>query len=383
MVRPNKRFVSMWNPFTPSAVGIPEIEMHKIHNKPYVAALNYLSEISGKKCTSDYITDRIMPYKIRDLSVIWNFWPISMRTSRSSRLYRMQWSLLGALSLAYCRPDVVFFNMSGLGSPFNRLLGRICLLLRIPYVVIIGGQNVSYSSQQVQYFSGATCIVTHTTLQRQKMEAQLGVNFGCFNVMSLGIDTNLFCPGLKRNSSIGPNLLYVGRIMQVKGIEIAISALPYIKRYFPNVKLHLVGPFGDERYKRLLCEFIDRHALQENTEFHGLVPYQKLPKWYRDADLLLLPSQSESFGMVAVESMACGTPVVALRGSGAPEEIISHGFDGLLLEEDNFGSAIVELLDNRKRLFRMRREARQKIETSYSLDITKNKMLEIVYSSID
>ncbi len=75
--------------------------------------------------------------------------------------------------------------------------------------------------------------------------------------------------------------------------------------------------------------------VKDNINFVGSVEQKQLVPYYQKANLLLLPSAHESFGMVMVEAMACGTPVVALKGSGGPDEIIENGINGILTTKES------------------------------------------------
>ena len=84
------------------------------------------------------------------------------------------------------------------------------------------------------------------------------------------------------------------------------------------------------------------------------------------ADLLLFPSKHESFGMVAVEAMACGTPVVALQGSGGPDEIINDGLNGVLSPQLKYSKVVFELISNQDRLKKLSHQCRLDVIENWS-----------------
>ena len=90
------------------------------------------------------------------------------------------------------------------------------------------------------------------------------------------------------------------------------------------------------------------------------------------ADLLLLPSAHESFGMVMVEAMSCGTPVAALKGAGGPDEIIENGINGILSTPENYNNAILNYFKNTKVQIELSKQARLKVLNAYSLNTTIN-----------
>jgi len=115
----------------------------------------------------------------------------------------------------------------------------------------------------------------------------------------------------------------------------------------------------------------------------GAVPYEELPQWYAAADLFIFPSPLESFGFVVVESMACGTPVVALRGSGGPEEIITHRVDGILTDLPNLALEAIGLLSNPEHMKQMGDRAVEKINEKYTMEQTVAKLLSLLDKSLE
>ncbi|MBK8023632.1 MAG: glycosyltransferase [Chloroflexi bacterium] len=109
--------------------------------------------------------------------------------------------------------------------------------------------------------------------------------------------------------------------------------------------------------------------------------YDQLVSWYQNADFFLLPSTPglESFGMVVVESLACGTPVVALKAEGGgPNEIVTHGEDGFLVHADQIGRTLLQALEQPEAMARMRLAARRKAVEQYSIGVTQSAFFDIV-----
>lgn len=163
------------------------------------------------------------------------------------------------------------------------------------------------------------------------------------SVIPCGVNLDLFRTiekGLARDY-LGFNgeqiILFVGRIVPLKGIDRLLLALKCLKER-DHVKLLVIG--GDEqcqsevdRLKNLSKDL----RIKDSVEFLGLVEQQKLPYFYSAADLCVFPSHYESFGLVALESLACGTPVVA-TDVGDLGNIILEGKTGYVVHDNDPGS---------------------------------------------
>ena len=124
----------------------------------------------------------------------------------------------------------------------------------------------------------------------------------------------------------GELLIHVGRVAPEKDVAFLLRAFPGLQRRRPGIKHLFVGTGPElERSKR----FVQRHGLAEDVLFTGFVPDEELPAYYAAADVMTVASQFETQGMVALEAMACGKPVVAVDYRAFPE-YIQDGHNGFL-----------------------------------------------------
>jgi D-inositol-3-phosphate glycosyltransferase len=132
----------------------------------------------------------------------------------------------------------------------------------------------------------------------------------------------------------------VGRIERLKGIDTLLESVAVVSRFCAgrNLKVLIVGG-GDqtEDENAELRRVVQLHRdlnLQEQVEFVGSKPQEMLPLYYSAADITIMPSHYESFGLVAVESMASGTPVIASNVGGL-SYTVKNGETGFLVPEEN------------------------------------------------
>lgn len=165
------------------------------------------------------------------------------------------------------------------------------------------------------------------------------------------------------------NVLFVGRLVQPKGIEYLIRAMPQVLREIPEAKLVVIGEGEELRNLTNLARKLD---LKNKVEFRGFVKFKELVKSYLEASVLVLPSftRLENFGIVLLEAMACKTPVVASDILGVRENIHngnSNG-NGLLFppkDVDKLADSIIRILSDEKKVRRMGEAGRKLVKEKY------------------
>lgn len=361
--------VTIFHPFSPPVVGISEDIVPRSHSRPHVLAMMRLAA-EGYVTTMEYMTDRLLPYTASDAGVEWKFWPVSKRWSADHKKWRKQSSLLAWFRFRFNTPDVSIINMSGHLSPFSHTIAGIILQRKKKYVAMVGGVHLNLTAKAAKYYKEAHHILVHTRIQKQQMEAMPELK-GCdIRVFPLGVDCNKYIPA-PRVANQGVKLLYVGRITQLKRIHLAIDALELlIKSGFTDATLRIIGPQSQEAYFNHLNQLIKEKQLESSVQFEGFVEHGKIIKYYQEADLFVFPSEHESFGMVMIESMACGTPVVAIEGSGGPVDVITNGIDGIISTVEGYAQSVLDVFKTPGKLDVLKLNARKTAVEQYSLDET-------------
>jgi D-inositol-3-phosphate glycosyltransferase len=170
-----------------------------------------------------------------------------------------------------------------------------------------------------------------------------------------GVDHAFFGPGESRQArralglpDHGPLLLFVGRIQPLKGTHLAIESLAALRERGTEATLVVVGgPSGAQGQETLddLVRLADERSVSQAVIFRPAQPHELLSSYYRAADVTVVPSRSESFGLVALESLACGTPVVA-SAVGGLTTLVHDGVTGALIDggdADAYATAIEQI----------------------------------------
>ena len=360
--------MTLWHPFSAQAVGLSEESIPSIHSKPHINAMQLL-HAEAWQTSANYLSIRRRPYKVAVDGIKWRFWPTVGREHQ----YRKEYSLWALWHVLTAVPDVTVINVSGHGCRLARHLAAVCRARGKSYIAMIGGVEFTLDQQQTEYFQRAACIITHTHAQKEQVERLLRVSESRIVVMPLGVDPARFKPASVASPTDELRLLFVGRWQPVKGIQHALLALRQVRDTYPNARLTLIGPQSDPEYTTVIQQQIADLGLGELVHILGTLPYDELLRWYQQSHFLLLPSApgKESFGMVMVESLACGTPVVALAApTGGAAEIVSHEVNGLLVQPNQMADAIVSAFADAARYADMRAAARRTAVEQYSLNST-------------
>ena len=184
-------------------------------------------------------------------------------------------------------------------------------------------------------------ITANSVAEVQQLAELYGADPKRIEVVAPGVDAAFFSAGSRRGAraALGlgdePVLLFVGRIQPLKGLSVAVETLIGLGEDYGDARLLVVGgasgPDG-ERELRRLDDAVRLHRLQGRVSLVDPQPHHLLSTYYRAADVCLVPSRSESFGLVALEASACGVPVVAADVGGL-RTLVDQGRNGFRIAE--------------------------------------------------
>jgi len=205
--------------------------------------------------------------------------------------------------------------------------------------------------------------------EKEMIGSLYGVPSQRITVVPCGVDTDVFRPldkaAMRRKLGLGAKeqiVLFVGRIEPLKGIDVLLRAVSHLDGHF---RVLVIGGDGkDGARKSELAALAAELRIADKVTFLDAVPHESLPTYYNAADICVVPSYYESFGLVAVEAMACGVPVIASRVGGL-KETVKDGQTGYLVPwlcPEPFAERLELLLNNEPMRLSLGRGARAAAE---------------------
>lgn len=194
-----------------------------------------------------------------------------------------------------------------------------------------------------------------------------------------GIETNRFINQNRRRDI--NKIILVGRMHHYKGFDDLFKAMDHIFENHKNLHFQIICTVI-ESYKNKLLSYVNP-VFHERIEFTGRVANDHMVDYYNLANLSVLPSRVEALGIVPLESMACGTPVI-MTGQSPASDIIDNEIDGFIVERTDpktYAKRILEILSDQDKIESMREKARKKIIEKFSIEKVINDNIKF-YQSI-
>jgi glycosyltransferase involved in cell wall biosynthesis len=233
------------------------------------------------------------------------------------------------------------------------------------------------AKKKIKYFSlnHTDLIICYTNRAKQALTKE-GVDEKKIKVIRLGVDLNRFKPKITKKNHL--TILFVGRLVEEKGIIDLYQAFVNVKKEFDQIKLKIVG---DGLLKKQLIKLIRKNHLEKDITITSS-NYQNMPKIYQSADIIVVPSKTtktweEQYGMVLVEAMASGLPIIAYR-SGAIEEIVANA--AILVNEgeiNNLTKQLIFLINNQNLRIKLGKMGRRRAEREFDGRRIAKKLEEI------
>src|SRR6266700_2898119 len=272
------------------------------------------------------------------------WWAPSQRTAAFT-IELLRWAVLE-------RPDLIIAAHVNF-TPIAHWLKR---LLKIPFIAIGHGIEVwQIQRGQVRHaLRRADLLLAVSEFTRKRMAIALGISSDAIEVLPNTFDLEQFEPGPKPHFLLKryglrpdqPVILTVARLAsaeQYRGYDQVLRALPTVKRVFPHVR-YILGGRGSDRSR--VSKLISELGLTDSVILAGYIPDYELRSFYNLCDVFAMPSKGEGFGIVFLEALACGTPVIAGNTDGSVDAVL-NGRLGVLVNPENvdeIANALVQVL---------------------------------------
>jgi D-inositol-3-phosphate glycosyltransferase len=218
---------------------------------------------------------------------------------------------------------------------------------------------------ETQIVAAADALVANTDAEAASLVSLYEACPDNVSVVSPGVNLKVFTPGAGRaaareivNLDKDAHIItFVGRIQPHKGPEVLIRSIAELVSHSPHLRTKLIvniigGASGANQSEvERLKELTTWLGIDDVVRFAPPIPREDLPNWYRASDLVCVPSYSESFGLVALEAQACGTPVVATAVGGL-RTAVADGISGVLVDGHDpraWSSVLARLLQEPQR----------------------------------
>lgn len=226
---------------------------------------------------------------------------------------------------------------------------------------LIGNFSKYFERYFISHFSYAILVSTSLAQVIKKLPAKI------FNIPNgVTINNNFDIQSIYIDTGRAPKIIFVGRLVKIKGVEILLMAINNIKIRYPNLLCFIIGDGPD---KDRLENIVDSYKLNSNIVFLGQMDNKYIVSYLKSSDIFILPSFFDSQAIVLLEAMACGLPVIASNLEG-PASMLKNGEIGLLFKKGNandLAEKIVTIMCNNQ-LKNMLIEKGKKEAREYSWD---------------
>ena len=295
------------------------------------------------------------------------------------------------------KPDIIQIeNRPSMMKLFRYRFPRTALILSLHSTTFV--QPRVYGRRALQSsFRYADHIVVNSEFLAGWLRDRFRISGNKLHVCHPGVDTERFVSRYTRQGreqaeqlrdELGYRdkkvILFMGRLIPIKGVHHILDALPAVVSEHEDVVLVVCGSarYGSDR----LTPYVRRlhrqgNKLPRHVRFIPYVAHSTVPVWYQAADVVVLPSaREEAFGLVNVEALACGAPVVSTR-SGGIVEIIEHGVNGWLLEPSDLrrqlAPALNSLLHDRQKREQLGRQGAIHVNQRFRWEHTAHQFAEV------
>jgi len=206
-------------------------------------------------------------------------------------------------------------------------------------------RRILENKRMIKNVSKADKVITNSGFTMNYLLSKFSINS---TVITPGIDFQIFRKKERKLNLRHPALLYVGRIVKHKGVDLLLNAFELVLKKIPKAHLYIIGKFDDNDYSELIKQ---RAGEIGNIYLLGHLPVEDVILYYKSADLFTCASIYEGFGMPFMEAQASGLPCVGFNTASIPEVVIDNETGVLVKTKDTkaFSEAVIDLLSNSRK----------------------------------
>jgi len=270
-------------------------------------------------------------------------------------------------------------------------------LLKVPFIALGHGVEVwqIQSGQVRRALQSADRLLAVSEFTRKQMAIGLSISADAIEVLPNTCDLEKFEPGPKPHFLLKryglradqPVILTVARLASVeqyKGYDQVLRALPAVKRVFPHVR-YILGGRGSDRSR--VIRLINELELTDSVILTGYIPDYELCAFYNLCDVFAMPSKGEGFGIVFLEALACGKPVIAGNTDGSVDAVLNGRLGVLVNPEcvDEISTALTQVLSKTHplRILQQPEELRRDVTNAYGYNRFVERVREIIQPFVD
>lgn len=262
---------------------------------------------------------------------------------------------------------------------------KLSKLLKCPYVLTIHGQDfqktIHYNDKCKQRIETALLhankvFLVSTKLERLLNEASFKGKID-YTIIPNGVDLEKLhnSNGEANFRTKGPKLLSVSNLYKEKAIDINLKAVSLLKENHPNLEYIVVGDGPEKHNLEILAKDL---GIENHVLFLGAFKHEAVLEIMKECDVFSMPSTNEAFGVVYIEAMAQGKPIIGCKGEG-PQDIIIDRENGFLIDKNDVEqlSSIIDLLFSDKSLrYEIGEKAIQTVEDKFRWNVVAEKLIK-------
>lgn len=279
---------------------------------------------------------------------------------------------ISALGSYYARENNIPYIISPHGSLMKEPLIKKSSLIKKFYIKFIEKINLGKAA------------AIHFTVEREKEEfEELNIKYKKPIIIPNGIDFKDWDYGAdlgsfrkKYNLEKNKIVLFLSRIVWKKGLDTLIKSFSKISKRYSDAVLVLAGG-DDENYIKKVKEFIKEEKIIDKVLFTGIITGKEKEAAYLDSDVFVLPSYSENFGVVVVEAMYFGLPVIISKGVGLGSKIEKEEVGKVINKDtEEVYRAVIDILENKKESREIAIRAREWVQKEFSIEKVAERWVE-------